>query len=141
MARPRKPTHVLELSGAFQKNPQRRRAREAEPEITLGVGDPPAGLTTLEDAAWREIAQTAHVGILSAGDRIAVEMAARLLAEFRAAPLAFPNARLTRLNHLLSSFGMTPSARSLVAALRPAAESRRENKFASHVAFFRRRQG
>ncbi len=42
MARPRLPAKVLELSGAFKKNPARRKAREAELRVQSPVGPPPA---------------------------------------------------------------------------------------------------
>jgi hypothetical protein len=38
MGRPRKPTAALELSGAFKRNPQRRRDRADEPEVEGPVG-------------------------------------------------------------------------------------------------------
>lgn len=39
--RPPKPTKLLELTGAFRKNPARRRAREGEPPTTGDIGGPP----------------------------------------------------------------------------------------------------
>jgi hypothetical protein len=41
MARPRKPAKVLELSGAFRKNPARKKARAAELKIGTPLGPPP----------------------------------------------------------------------------------------------------
>jgi len=41
MARPRKPTNLLELTGAYHKNPQRRREREGEPIAPGPLGGPP----------------------------------------------------------------------------------------------------
>lgn len=41
--RPPKPTNLLELTGAYRKNPKRRKAREAEPKPPeIPVGAPPA---------------------------------------------------------------------------------------------------
>lgn len=41
MARPRKPGNVLELKGAFKRNPARGKARENEPKPNGEIGDPP----------------------------------------------------------------------------------------------------
>jgi hypothetical protein len=41
--RPPKPTNLLELTGAYRKNPKRRKTREGEPEPPkVPVGGPPA---------------------------------------------------------------------------------------------------
>ena len=64
MPQHRKPADVLELSGAFEKNPQRRRA--ADPVPFEPIGDPPAALKRkAELEAWREIVKVAPPGILS----------------------------------------------------------------------------
>jgi hypothetical protein len=39
--RPRKPTKLLEITGALRKNPARGRAREGEPQPAGDLGDPP----------------------------------------------------------------------------------------------------
>lgn len=39
--RPQKPTNLLELSGAFEKNPQRMADRPAAIEVETGIGRPP----------------------------------------------------------------------------------------------------
>lgn len=79
--RPRKPSKVLELSGAFDKNPKRRRA--GEPEDNRELGDPPAYLPAEALPCWVEIAQMAIPGVLTYADRYAVEIAARLMAKYR----------------------------------------------------------
>ena len=40
MARPRTPTAVLELRGAFKNHPSRLNARKYEPIVTSGLPDP-----------------------------------------------------------------------------------------------------
>lgn len=116
---------MLRLVGAFEKNPARGRARANEPAPEGDIGDPPAAFSLSEKLAWKEIADTCHSGVLCRADRIVVELAARLLAEYRLAPLTFPDARLLRLNKLLSSFGMTPADRSRVTAALPAGKPNR----------------
>lgn len=128
MSRPRKPTAMLQLVGAFEKNPARGRARANEPTPEGGIGEPPATFSPDEKSAWAEIVSTSHAGVFCRADRISVEIAARLLAQYRQTPLTFPDARLLRLNRLLASFGMTPSDRSRV-AVRGMSPGRKDNRF------------
>ena len=120
---------MLRLVGAFEKNPARGRARAGEPDPVGEIGEPPAALSLPERAAWNEICTISHAGVLCRADRLAVELAARLLAEYRLAPVTFPNARLLRLQILLGSFGMTPADRSRVAATSP---GKKDNRFAGN---------
>ncbi len=76
MARPRKPTAVLELTGAFKHNPQRKRPNE--PKESRPLGDPPARLPAAARRYWRELADMAGVS-LTRRDRWTVELAARLM--------------------------------------------------------------
>lgn len=114
MARPRTPTKVLELKGAFKKNPQRK--RKSEPRVNTPVGEPPKSLKKDELACWNEVVALSPPGVITSADRIAVEIAARLLAEFRKNFEEMPAARLMRLEALLGKFGMTPSDRAKIAA-------------------------
>lgn len=109
MARPRTPTAKLEVAGAFKRNPQRKRA--GEPVVTTPIGEPPK-MNPGALAAWHEIVAGAPEGVLTSADRISVEVAAHLLAEFRASPVEIPATKLVRLESLLGKFGMTPSDRS-----------------------------
>ena len=111
MARPRKPTNVLELTGAFKKDPQRRR-EDAEPVGELTA--PPAHINGAVLHAWKEIAKYAPRDVLTNSDRLSLELAANLLAQFRNDPLDFPAAKLVRLEAMLGKFGMTPADRSKV---------------------------
>ena len=111
MARPRKPTNVLELSGAFKQNPQRAR-KDAD---TVGpLTSAPAHLNGAVLHAWNELAKYAPVDVLTDSDRISLELAAHLLAQFRENPVEFPGNKLVRLEALLGKFGMTPADRAKV---------------------------
>jgi hypothetical protein len=44
MSRPRTPTAVLELRGAFKEHPERARERAGEPRPTEPLGEPPKRL-------------------------------------------------------------------------------------------------
>jgi len=51
----RKPTNLLEFSGAFAKNPQRRRERELEPKFVAGLSEPPDFLDADAQEEWRRV--------------------------------------------------------------------------------------
>lgn len=77
MGRPRKPTRVLELKGAFKKNPSRKAARENEPEATGPFGQPPDCLDEAQRARWEEIAEWGR-NYLSSRHRGVAELTCRL---------------------------------------------------------------
>jgi hypothetical protein len=80
MARPRTPTAVLKLRGAFKKDPKRAAARQNEPVPTGPLGEPPTRFDKYEKAAWSELAAIAPPGVLSNSHRWLVELACRLKA-------------------------------------------------------------
>ena len=119
----RKPTNVLELQGAFRRNPGRAVQRQGEPiPAKGGPGAPPSRLNADEAAAWHELLEMAHAGTFSKADRLSLEIAAQLIVEYRQSPRSFPNSRLLRLYSMLASFGMTPADRSriTVSSVKPA---------------------
>jgi phage terminase small subunit len=117
MARPRTPTNVLAMRGAFDKDPKRGRSRENEPGSTGEIGEPPVHLGDGAKVCWREIVAITAPGVLVKSDRMALEIASELMAAKRSTPggLLHP-AMLIRLTSLLASFGMTPADRSKVSA-------------------------
>jgi phage terminase small subunit len=115
LARPRKPTEVLELSSAFVDQPGRR--RPLAPRSPHPVGDPPAGMDPEAAGCWREIVGAAPPGVLTAGDRLAVEIAAALIAKFRRGEATAGEAGL--MLRALTELGMTPASRSKVAPAGP----------------------
>lgn len=114
MARPRKPSNVLELKGAFAKDPKRGVARENEPEPVGVIGDAPAYLDESERACWKEIVGMCHVGSLCAADALIVEHGARVLAALRANPVYEDVKLMVRLEATLGKLGLTPADRSKV---------------------------
>lgn len=82
MGRNRKPSALLELNGAFKRNPSRGRARANEPKPSPGLGEPPARLSEKEREAWGEIVDHAAPGVLCKSDRLIVEGCARILAKW-----------------------------------------------------------
>lgn len=116
MARPRKPTNVLELSGAFKHDPQRRRGNEPCP--TGEIGDPPKSLKrkVLKDI-WFEMIAIAPPGVLKNSDRVHLEIICHLLGDLRKSPADFPVTKLTRLEAMIGKLGLNPSDRSKVSGL------------------------
>ena len=119
MSRPRVPTNILTLRGAYRRNPKRLVERAGEPVSDAPIGEPPEHLTGEARAAWGEISGLAPLGTFCPADRVAVEICAVLLAQFRESPNDFPAAKLTRLESLLGRFGLTPSDRSRISVAKP----------------------
>ena len=107
MARPCKPTEVLELTGAFLDNPARRRL--PGPKSELPIGEPPGYLAPDEAAAWREFVGNAPAGVLTGGDRWILEVAARLMARSRWQGLT--TAETGHLRACLSELRASPASR------------------------------
>jgi hypothetical protein len=122
MARPRKPTAELELNGAFDKNPNRRRK---DPQTTGPVGDPPPSMDVKYHATWYELVDQAPVDVLRSRDRTVLEIAVRVLYAIRHTDKV-EAALISQLNKCLSSMGMTPSDASKVHA----PHEKEENPFA-----------
>lgn len=116
MARPRKPTNVLELTGAFKANPSRGRERENEPSPEEPISDAPAHFDAGQAEAYRELVRKAHRGVLCDADSVVVEAGAVLLARMRKAPDEFTAGEFGRLEAILGKLGMTPADRSKVSA-------------------------
>ena len=114
MARPRTPSNVLQMRGAFDKNPKRGREREGEPEANGEIGEPPESLSEDAKKCWFEIEGLLAPGVLCRSDRLALEMAASLLVQMREMKWVAPAALIARYEAQIGKFGMTPSDRSKV---------------------------
>jgi phage terminase small subunit len=127
MAAVRKPTAVLQFTGAHAHNPARARARENEPKPNALLGsEPPDALSADIAAAWREIVRLCPAGVLADCDVYAVEAAARLLCQMREGkPLPDTDERWTdpaifaQFRMALNELGMTPASRSKVTSMEP----------------------
>lgn len=109
----RKHLDVHVMSGATRKNPQRFGDRKQAPQPIADLGKPPKHLTDDEKKAWKEIAKQVPPGVLGNTDRIAVEIAARLLVRFRTG-LLLKASEVSCLVSLLARFGMTPADRNKI---------------------------
>ncbi len=109
MARPRKPTKILEAKGAFKANPQRSRPKEPEGNGSFPT-KPPKHLTLPCVDSWIELVGMIPPGVLTGSDTIIVEICATLLTEFRLGGM--PTPRLGRLTTELGKIGLDPSGRA-----------------------------
>lgn len=122
----RKPSALLEASGAFDKNPSRRRARENEPIPEGELGNPPAEWVRDKGVKqrcadlfdiWTEIVSQAPPGVLTSADRMHVETLCYLMYRIRRAVAGYGKATagdFNQLNKGLAQIGMIPSERSRV---------------------------
>lgn len=114
MPKPRTPSAVLEARGAFDKDPARRRD-----DFEAGAFDPtpPTYFKVHQKAVWSEIVAALPASVLQATDRMAVELAARLIAHFRKLPdTEVTSAQVAQIRTALAVLGMTPADRSRVSA-------------------------
>lgn len=114
MPRHMQPRKVAELKGATKKNPQRYRTPEAKSEHSLG--QPPNHLSESAQIVWAEIEKYSPDGVLTGADRLTLEVACELMAEFRERPREIPAAKIGRLQGALASLGLNPSDRQKIGA-------------------------
>ena len=108
----KKPTAVLEMSGAFTKNPQRRRT--GEPDSGRGIGPAPGYLTAGQSAIWDEVVCELAPGLLKSSDRQVFAWLVTLIAEFRADPEGFGGRKWTAMLGMARRFGMSPVDRTRI---------------------------
>ncbi len=116
MARPRKPTQLHVISGSAKTNPERMKAREAEPVVEgFDLRDCPAPdhLDEAHRKTWDEVRRITHARVASEPDIIALEALVRLVVVMRSGDAVA--ADYARLQAYLGEFGMTPASRSKVA--------------------------
>jgi hypothetical protein len=107
MPRPRKPTAMLALLGAFKHNPSRLRDRKYEPIVTTPLPEPPKYLTKAARAAWYEMESWGYW--LTSADQFLVAIAATLMARYRIDELKSGDVSL--LIGLLGKIGFSPKER------------------------------
>jgi phage terminase small subunit len=116
VARPRTPSNVLELRGAFRKHPERR--RKDAPGAGVLNHEPPEELGGAAARAWRFLVERLPQAALSSSDEVAIAQAARLMAAIWAldslgGALNRQYASLSaELRQWLIQLGMTPQART-----------------------------
>ena len=112
--RPRKPTKIHELSGAYKINPNRRPVGEPKPDGKFS-SEPSIWLSEMEVFCWRELQQKIPPQVLTNADDFLVEQTAVLLAISRSHGL-LPMSSTDRglLIRCLSQLGCTPADRSKI---------------------------
>lgn len=132
MARPRTPTNVLELNGAYKNHPERRAERENEPEPKAGIGPAPSRFTPVEAEAWDYLVGIAPPGVLGDSDRAHLEITARLLAWSWSCSIEKMEApKLNKLVQCLGQLGFNPADRSKVKVGGKPNHARPNNAFAN----------
>jgi hypothetical protein len=135
MPRPRKPTAVLEISGAFDHNPDRRAEREGEPVSDLPIGKASSHLTKYQKKLWREVMSEIPPCVATKADRKVVEVTVLMIEKMRhkhgdacwaevgkdnavklvlRCELEMRSSDYTTLLKCLSQLGMTPADRSKI---------------------------
>ena len=123
MGKQRTATSILEARGAFKKNPDRK--REAEPIVKEPLNNtPPPHLNEMEAECWHEIIGLAPAGVLTAADKMSVEMIAILMTEFRLNKAETTAAIINRLAQELTKLGLNPSGRAGLVV-----DKKKENQF------------
>jgi hypothetical protein len=108
----RKPTAMLEASGAFTVNPER--ARKHEPDTGRGVGPCPDFAPEAVRQAWDSIVGDCAPGVFQSSDRVFLLMLATQVARLWREGDGFGIQRTTVLLSMFARAGMTPSDRSRV---------------------------
>jgi P27 family predicted phage terminase small subunit len=138
MARPRKPTAILQFTGAFKKDPSRGRARSKEPKLRKGIGEPPDFLDTYGTEEWnRVVPDLEQAGVTSYVEATALGAYCQAVSRLRKAEAEIfrdgitimtdgglkkhPAVTIAReamlvIKAFASEFGMTPASRSRVTA-------------------------
>ena len=132
MARTKKPTQILQLSGAIAKNPSRARTKEPQPKGKIGAC--PTHLSAKHKAIWNQVVKNAADGVLTNQDRLALELVVMGLHDVRFGVKTeeadssgnkvevvkhVGGAERDRVFKQLGKFGFTPSERSNVVGLGP----------------------
>src|SRR5215471_8545973 len=113
MVRPRKPTALLELQGAFQKNPQRRRTHKP---IADGEAKKPRFVKGAAARLWGEYApRVAAMGLLKAVDAFNFGVWCCLAAEFEKHSQRMPANRIAQMRQVGERFGLDAGARAKLA--------------------------
>ncbi|MFT5726218.1 MAG: hypothetical protein ACI8PB_000336 [Desulforhopalus sp.] len=123
MARPRKSSNVLNATGAFKKNPSRKR-NDAEGVGIIGAA--PSMLSETEQELWEKIKTMVPPGVVTGSDELLLEVLARYWSKLRATPTdEITASQVSTIIAGCNALCMTPQSRTKVSA--PVKE--RKNEF------------
>lgn len=99
------------MRGSVAANAGRFADRKSAPKTTGTIGDPPKYFSADQRRVWKEIAASIPAGVAGCSDRLVLEMASRLMHQFRTEP-DLQASRIAILMQLLSRLGLDPQART-----------------------------
>jgi phage terminase small subunit len=111
MPRPRLNYADAQMRGSVAVNAGRFSDRKKSPKTEGAIGNPPKYFDAALKRVWKELASSIPTGVGGKSDRQVVEMASRLLNQFRTDPL-MQASRIAILMQLLSRLGLDPQART-----------------------------
>jgi hypothetical protein len=112
MSRPRKSVAILEATGAFDKNPNRKRTSEP---VAEGDAIKPKYLKGLASRLWDQFApKLTKMGTLKAVDAPGLATWCCLEAEFQKDPAGMKASRITQKRAYEERFGMSAGARAKI---------------------------
>ena len=120
MPKPRLSYDQALARGSAQINAGRFADRKSAPPTIGVIGAPPKSLTAAEKKVWKELAATIPAGVAGESDRISVEIASRLLHQFRTNAHTMQSSRISLLMGMLSRLGLDPQARTRLQTSPPA---------------------
>lgn len=111
MPRQRLSIDQAKMRGSLAVNAGRFEARKKAPKATGQIGKPPKYFKPRLAEIWSEISSAIPFGVAGSADRMVIEMASRLLDQFRTDP-EMQASRIAILMQLLSRLGLDPQART-----------------------------
>ena len=109
MSRVRKIREVAELDGTMAHDPQNYPGtvvKNSDP-----IGEPAKWMPLKAKKIWKELVDNGLPGVMTAADRLTMEMLCCLVVQFRDDPLKFPPAKYTTVINLSARFGFSPADR------------------------------
>ena len=118
MARPRKDSNLLEMSGTLRDHPGRYADVPPAPKTKGPLGDPPEEFKASSDrlrleALWNKIREEAPIGLLTVSDREYVADVCRVGVESKRTGTRNQLRALEIYGRMLKGLGMTPEGRAI----------------------------
>ncbi len=132
MPKPRLSFDQAQARGSEQVNAGRFADRKDAPPTTGVIGPPPKSLSAAEKKIWKELVSTIPAGVAGESDRISVEIASRLLHQFRTNGHTMQSSRISLLMGMLSRLGLDPQARTRL-HISPPAEPKPTDPLAEYM--------
>ena len=113
MGRPRKSIKELEASGAFKKDPQRK--RNPEPVPTGPIGEPPERMPAEQHYVWYELISEVPPGVLTNADRHHFRLTCGLCWMYDTMGVVeMSSSKIKDMERALGKYGLTPVDRNRI---------------------------